>query len=279
MKRKILSIIFTLVICLSITAPVFAASDITVTTPGEIDPGNAELVRSPRLIDDADVLTDGDKERLIKLLDEISERQKFDVAVITVSSLDGMEALEYAENAFINYGYGFGENKDGVLFMVSPELRDWALSPSGFGLEAFTYAGQDFIVAKVLNYLSDDFYYEAFVEFAKQSDAFVTQARNGEPFDGDNMPKDPGFVEIGVPIILGILLALVIVTAMKGKLKSVRMQDRADDYERPGSMVITAQSDNFLYSNVVATPKPKNDSSSGGSSGSSGGGGGSSGKY
>ena len=68
---------------------------------------------------------------------------------------------------------------------------------------------------------------------------------------------------------------------MKGKLKTVRMQNFAGEYEIPGSMQVTGQNDVFLYANVVATPKPEPSQSSGGgssthsgSSGTSHGGGG-----
>ena len=317
MKKKILSLFFVLVICLSMTIPVYAEGEegeqgiIPVTDPGSgltddagpinspgegltddagpiNNPGDNSVVspgpgpalpgeRMSRMVDEADVLSDSEEANLLAKLDELSVRQEFDVVIITITSLGGQGALDFADDYFLNYGHGFGDNRDGILFMVSPEERDWAFAVSGFGRDAFTYAGQEFIVNKMLYYLSDDYYYDAFNVFIEQSDKFITQAREDKPFEEGNLPKEAGILEILIPIILGIFIAFAIVSIMKGQLKSVYMQAKADDYERPGSMNITNQNDTFLYSNVTKSARPKENNSGGGGGGSSSGG--SSGKY
>ena len=77
-----------------------------------------------------------------------------------------------------------------------------------------------------------------------------------------------------ISLVIGFVIAIIVVLVMKGKLKSVRMKDNATDYTVPGSMNITDGHELYLYSTVVATPKPRNDSSSGSGSSSHGGGGG-----
>ncbi len=68
---------------------------------------------------------------------------------------------------------------------------------------------------------------------------------------------------------------------MKGQLKTVQSQSKADDYVKSGSMKLTKQNDLFLYKHVERREKPKeSDRSAGGSkthtssSGSTHGGGG-----
>ena len=77
-----------------------------------------------------------------------------------------------------------------------------------------------------------------------------------------------------ISLVIGFVIAIIVVLVMKGKLKSVRMKDNATDYTVPGSMNITDGHELYLYSTVVATPKPRNDSSSGSGGSSHGGGGG-----
>ena len=123
-------------------------------------------------------------------LDEVSERQKFDIVILTVDSLEGATATEYADDFFDYYGYGYGEGKDGILFLVSMEDRDWALSTHGYGITAFTDAGCDYIAEQFKSSLSDGEYEKAFEIYIDQCDAFVTQAREDRPYDNSNLPKN-----------------------------------------------------------------------------------------
>ena len=74
-----------------------------------------------------------------------------------------------------------------------------------------------------------------------------------------------------IALAIGFVIGLVTVLIMKSKLKSVKMQNFAGDYVVEGSLHITGQSDTFLYTNVVSTPKPDdNDSDSSSSSSGAG---------
>ncbi len=63
--------------------------------------------------------------------------------------------------------------------------------------------------------------------------------------------------------------ALITSSVLKGQLKSVRKQSRANVYVKDGSMQITAQNDLFLYRDVTYTEKSSSDSDSSSGSGSS----------
>ena len=80
------------------------------------------------------------------------------------------------------------------------------------------------------------------------------------------------FGAIAISLGIGFVIALIVVLVMKGKLKTVRFRNEATDYTVPDSMNVTDERDLYLYSTVVATPKPKESSSSSSSSGSSDGG-------
>ena len=62
------------------------------------------------------------------------ERQSCDVIVVTVASLDGKTAESYADDYFDFNGYGLGQDRDGILLLLSMEDRDWAISTHGFAL-------------------------------------------------------------------------------------------------------------------------------------------------
>ena len=249
MKKRISVFLISILLCLACAFPVWAG---TVS----------------RLDDQAGLLDAEQQESLSSTLDEISERDQVDVVVVTVNSLEGKTAQAYAEDYFIDRGYGQGENGDGILFLLDMGDRNWAIATHGYAIEVFTDAGQSYIMDQVKPYLSDGDYNEAFHKFASECDDFITQANEAEPYDVENLPKEPFDVGVNLLIALavGLVAGLLVTGNMRRKLKTVRKQDRAASYVRQGSMEVTRSNDFYLYSTVSKSAKPKNEDSNGGSS-------------
>ena len=261
MKKRILSCIFVFVLCVCFVMPVFAAKAMDYV----VDKGN--------------LLTDSEESDLALKLEEISRRQKLDVVVVTTDGLDGKSAEEYANDYFDDNGYGYGENRDGILLLVSIADRDWWLSTNGYGNTAFTEEGIDYLAEQFKPDLSDGNYARAFDIYADWCDNFINQARKDKPYDSSNLPHEPlSFIWIPISIGVGLVIALISVGIMKGKLKTVHRQAAAGSYVRDGSMNITESRDLFLYSKVNRTARPKDNNSGSSthtsSSGSTHGGGG-----
>lgn len=96
-----------------------------------------------------DLFTADEETELLSKLDEISERQKCDVAVVTVEGLEGKTPEAYADDFYDYNGYGYGEERDGIIFLISMEERKWQISTCGFGITAFTDAGQEYMADPV----------------------------------------------------------------------------------------------------------------------------------
>jgi uncharacterized membrane protein YgcG len=97
--------------------------------------------------------------------------------------------MAYADDFYDYNGYGFGANNDGCLLLVSMEDRDWWISTTGYGITALTDAGIEYIGDEFVSYLSDAEYAKGFDMFADLVDKFVTQAKEGNPYDVGNMPR------------------------------------------------------------------------------------------
>ena len=69
-----------------------------------------------------------------------------------------------------------------------------------------------------------------------------------------------------IPLALMAVVGLIVALVLKGQLKSVRKQNQANTYVKPGSMRLTISRDIFLYSHVSRTRKANNSSSGGGRS-------------
>lgn len=254
MKKRMTTMLMLLVLCLSMAVPVFAA-DGTEDTDGFAD-------AYYRLQDQASVLTEEESREIQTLLDEVSVQLKFDLTIVTVDTLDGYTVQDYADDCYDYCEFGYGSNRDGALLLISMEDRDWSISTCGYGITAFTDAGITYIGEQMRDDLSAGYYSDAFRTFVRFGNQFVTQAREGNPFDKSDLPKKPlSAIWIVISIAVGFGLAKIIVGSMKRQLKTVHAQAAASSYVREGSMNVTESRDLFLYQKVDRTEKTKNNSS------------------
>ncbi|NLL50755.1 MAG: TPM domain-containing protein [Eubacteriaceae bacterium] len=230
----------------------------------------------PRFVDKVGLLNEQQAAQLTKKLDEISQRQQFDVVVAVVPELDHREARLFAADFYEQNGFGFGKNMDGAILLLATKDRDFGFASCGFGLTAFTPVGQEYLDKLFLPYLKKDQYFEAFMAYADGVDDFVTKAKAGEPYDKGNIPKTPEekfkmrLNGVWISLVVALLLALGITSSWKRQLISVRREDLAHAYVREGSVILNVQNDQFLYRNVSRTLRPKDkDRGSGGGSFSS----------
>ena len=260
MKKNFIWALFALLLCLSVLHPLPICS---------ADPEGQD--KEPAyLTDTADILTDSEEKELSDLLRGISTRQRLTVAVVTVKDCGGKTQRAFADDYFDDGGYGYGADRDGVLLLVDMGERQCWISTHGYGITAFTDAGIAYIGDAVKDDMADGNYAGAFRRYAELCDDFVTQAREGKPYDTETMPRRPlPVLAIPISLAIGFVIALITVGGMKGQLKSVRSQPLADCYVRKDSMEVTRSSDLFLYSTLSRTQRPKENDSNSSSGGSS----------
>lgn len=251
MKRRLLAVVFALLFCTFMMFSAAAADGL------------------PRLVDEAGLLSDSEEMDLTDKLDEISERQQVDIVIVTVYSLEGEDVGVYADDFYDYNGYGYGNERDGILFLISMDERDWYISTRGYGITAVTDAGLEYMSGMFLDDLSDGDYAAAFTVFAELCDDFIEEARIGEPYDIDHLPKEPfgGGWKFAAAMGIGFLISLIVTGTMRSELKTVRGKTEAEHYVMGGSVRLTKKKDLFLYRTVDRREKPKDDRSgkSGGS--------------
>ena len=255
-------------------------AEVATEETAQVIPDNRLL---PRLTDEADLLSDSEEKDLLAKLDEISDRQKCDVVVATVNSLEGKTAMEYADDFYDYNGYGYGEERDGIILLISMEDRDWWMSTCGYGITAFTDAGQKYMSDKFIPMVSDGEYADAFTKYADLCDEFLTQAKTGEPYDKSNMPKESlNIIWLPIDLAVGLFAAFIVASLKKSKLKTVRRKAAAQDYVVDGSFRVTKNYDRFITKNVTTRTIHRDDDSGGSSTHTSSSGsshGGSGGKF
>ena len=255
-------------LCAALAALVLAAA---LAVPAfAVEGGFADLYY--RMNDSANVLTEDEDNELEDALEELSLRQSFDVVIATIESLesvdyDSMEA--YADDLYDFCQFGYGADRDGVLLLVSVGDRKWHISTCGYGITAFTDAGIQYLGEQMTPDMADGDYAAAFRTFVQWSDAYIDAARSGRPYDVKNLPREPlSLMYLFLALGIGLVLAWVVVSVMKSRLRSVAFQENAASYVREGSMNLTNQRELFLYRDVHRTEhvEEKDSDRSGGSS-------------
>ena len=246
MNRKLISVLLILAFCFCLVLGVSA------------DTGTD-------IYDEAALLTDGEEARLAEKLGDIGQAYDVQLVIVTVPSTEGADIDWYLESLYDGMGFGCGANYDGVLLLVCMDIREYRILSNGYAGVAIDTGDIGRIGNAIESDLSDGDYAAAFEEFADQCAYYLEGYRNGFPFNfGRNL-----VISLVIGLVAGIAVALV----LKGQLKSVRKQNRANNYVKADSMRLTVHRDLFLYRNVTRTRKESNNSSQGsGSSRSTGGG-------
>jgi len=268
MKRTFLLLIALIALCLAMAAPVSAA-------------GNALVV------DNAGLLADDAVVELNSKASTISEKYECDVIVYIEEKMSGNDASEYAKQVYKNNGYGYGNEKSGVMLFLSMAGRDYAFVAFGYGNVAFTDYGKDVLIDDyVLPPLSDGDYYKGLNVYLEKAAQFLELARGGNPVDGVGAGSGGSGAtgltggKLAVAVIIGLLIALIVCLVFRSQMKTARKQRAAANYIPAGGFVLTGSSDNYIRSTETRrTVRDDSSSKGGGTTVDSGGFSGKSGKF
>ena len=193
----------------------------------------------PRMVDNGGLLSGTEETNLEESLESLRQAYQMDIVIVTEESIGDATPREYADDYFDFEGYGYG-------------------------IQVFTDAGIEYIGEQITPELADEDYYGAFSECSVLCEKFIVQAKTGEPYDIQSLPKADFAVgkTLLIALVVGFVIALIVTLIWKGQLKSVRKQTGADVYTKQGSMQIRQATDLFLYRDLR---RVKRETSSGGS--------------
>ena len=218
--------------------------------------------------DDAGLLGDIEYQTLEDYAKEVSQQRQCAVYFVTVDDFrnygDG-DIFNVARQIFLSNDFGMGEEKDGVMLILSMADRDYSLIVHGFGETALTDYGREYICEHFLDDFADNDWYGGVQDYLMYTDDLLAQAREGNIFDKAN------WITSGVlwcwSLILGAVTALIVCLIQRGMMrKKVRMQTDAEGYLESGSLNITRRRDVFSHTTQIRQKIEKNKDS--GSSGS-----------
>lgn len=244
-----------------------------VVEPEVIAPAPEEeviMLDLPRLVDEADVLTDEEEAEVLAVLDEVSERQQFDVVIATVNDYEQEDVANAAMDYYDYNGFGFGDDNDGIILYLSMGDRELHLTGTGFGIQAFTDFGREKLIEEIKPEMGEDDFYAAFMEYAALCDDYITQAKSGDPYDIHNLTEEESMSDklLKAGLIFAFLLLVscavskIITERAVKKHLSVQQAAHAREYVRSGSFQVPYQRDIFMHSAISKRYNPKNDDDS-----------------
>ncbi len=183
------------------------------------------------------------------------------------------DIYEAAYSAYHSSKLGMGEDRDGIIVVLSMKERDYAMFVYGeYGEYAFSEYGCEQLEGEFLSYFSSNDWYGGVSAYLEACDEYLTLADEGKPVRINAMWS------IGIAVAMSFMVSGAVCTKLKKKMVNVKEKTEANAYVTAGGLILTGQSDNYTHTTETRTKIEK--SSSGGTSSRSGGGGhGRSGKF
>lgn len=263
MKRILFSLFLSVMLILTLSLVVSAA------------------VGLPMVVDNADLLDPAEESSLEEKAQELRSQYEMDIVILTVDSLNGKTAQDYADDYYDENGYGYDENGSGVLFLLAMAEREWYISTCGEAIYALTDYGIQQLGETAFSYLYGDDFEPVFDAFLTVLPEYLDAHEVGAPVDGyaddseDYYHGEQDTVvyyeeeyspSIFLSLVIGVIAAAVVSLIMRSSMNTKRKQYNASSYMKNESFHLKRHQDLFLYSNVSKVRRQQNNSSSGGGS-------------
>lgn len=235
--RKILCVLLALFVLGSAAVPAFA--------------------KEPMLLDVAELIGEETEAALAEEMRRVLDTYGAEIVLVTMPLIDG-DIEDAAEKLYDDAACGMGEDRAGVLLLVSMDPREYYVFCNGF---AWDRIDTDEVCDAIYSDMVSGDYAAAFERYLQECAAALGKTGGAAGIDYGKIL----LISVGIGLAVGLIYVLI----LKGQLKTVRGRSEASSYVRAGSMNLTRSGDYFMYRNVTRMEKPKQNSS--GSSSSRGG--------
>jgi len=206
-----------------------------------------------RVVDNAGLLSEGNKERLQTLIAALSSAYNMDLIIVTERSIEA-SPVSYAADFFDNNGYGIGENRDGCLLLNVTGTRDIHVSTSGRAIRILNDTARKKVLDDVAKNLQANNYYGAYNSFLANWEEFLILESKGRNFNVFH--KNNVFIIIGIWVV-ALAFAFFMIQSWKKEMNTALGQTQAAAYIVPGSLSFAEKKDRFLYSTVTKIKREK----------------------
>lgn len=210
--------------------------------------------------DVAGVLNESEWQELEAAAEEISEQFQCGVYLVTLNDYTEYGSYssfwDFSEAFYSRYQMGMGDERNGILLIMSMEDRDYSLLAYGADAHrAFTDYGKSVLENGFLDDFRRNDWYNGFKDYISGCGEFLNRAAAGEPIDVpyESRGEMPAGASTAIVIGCPALLALGTCESMRRRMKPVKKQSRADEYIVPGGINLSIKRDVFINRTVTRT--------------------------
>ncbi len=162
----------------------------------------------PRLVNDmADMLSAEEEQALEQKLVNYSDTTSTQITVVTLTSIGGYDANQYAAELGERWGVGTGENDNGLVILVAKEERKVAIQ-TGYGMEEYV---PDALAKRITERtLKPNFQQGAYYKGLDEATSLIIGLASGA-FQGDPTANRGGEEEGGPSIMFIIIIVILVV--------------------------------------------------------------------
>lgn len=128
----------------------------------------ASFAAEIKVYDFASLFNLDEVENLQEAATSLAEKYQMDVGIVTTDDAQGKSAMDYADDFYDQNDFGYGVDKDGVLFLIDMDNREIYISTCGKGISYFTDLRISQMLDSIYYFVSDGNYYDAATDFLDQ---------------------------------------------------------------------------------------------------------------
>lgn len=218
--------------------------------------------------DEAGLFTEEERETLENRAETLSEQYSFGIYIVILPDYQDYtfeSSIErFAVSFYDEYDLGWGSDNAGTMLMLSMEERDYDLDFSGRqGSYAFTEAGRDKLLDRVLRYFRKDDFYGGFTEYLDVCEEYLLAAQQGSPVgEGEKSSYESGYGDVRplgeyavIAAVAGVIVAVLTGICASAPMRSAKEKRDADQYVAHGGLNLRRRSDMFLRRSVSRRPR------------------------
>lgn len=233
------------------------------------------LDTSLKVYDDANLLTEEEKQLLKSKIDTFIEKYNMDMVIVTTNDNSSAGSTkDYAQDFYDFNGFGVGNTKDGILFLIDKTYGNnelWMVT-TGEAIRIYDNNRIEDILDKVV-YAKDSGYYHMFLAFIDTSSNYaekgVAPSHQQTYIDEDGNIKKKRLYPWFWMIFLSVSVPSIIVGILVARNRMIKKEVQASAYLDQKSIHYTRREDKFLTTHTTSMYIPRNTGGGSGIGGSS----------
>lgn len=226
-----------------------------------------------KIIDSAGLFNDEETNNLEHHVQKLIATYQMDAVIMTTNYTEGKSTRDFAADYYDYNGYGIGKHKDGFIFLIDMENRDFRIVTTG---KTKAFLEGDNRINNLLDnaepYMKGGHYAEAALSVINDVKAFYQKGMpSGYSYDEETgevkKVKKVTLLELGIAFVVASIGAITTFVGVSSKYK-LQKSTYSYAYRNEGTLNLTRQDDQLIDTRITRRHIPRPTNNGGGSGGS-----------